>query len=134
MTAINKTEEEAVTPTREQLKKMDQAQKNVFNAKSRIGLKELEMMKKYVFNFPLSEQDFKVEPREGVFGNYGALILKFHDLGSENADLKELVVNGDDFIERFFTKFREGIQTLSIKKVEYKGQGNRKFDIEVERA
>lgn len=117
-------------------RKVAEARRKLFDAKSRLGLKELEMMKEYTFYFPGEDQDFTVEAVNGEHGTYGTLVLKYQDLTNEanQTEMKELILLGDYYIDKFLKPIEEGNFVLKIKKTEWKGQGNRKFDVEVTKA
>lgn len=114
-------------------RKVAEARRKLFDAKSRLSLKELEMMKEYTMYFPGEDQDFNVEAKEGEHGTYGQLILKYQDVtqGANQTEMKELLLIGDYYIDKFLKAIEAGSYMLRVKKVEWKGQGNRKFDIEV---
>lgn len=114
-------------------RKVAEARRKLFDAKSRLSLKELEMMKEYVFYFPGEDQDFTVEAKEGEHGTYGQLLLKYQDMtqGANQTEMKELLLIGDFYIDKFLKAIEEGNYMLKVKKIEWKGQGNRKFDVEV---
>lgn len=114
-------------------RKVAEARRKLFDAKSRLSLKELEMMKEYTMYFPGEDQDFTVEEKKGEHGSYGQILLKYQDVtaGANQTEMKELLLIGDYYIDKFLKAIEEGNYMLKVKKVEWKGQGNRKFDVEV---